>query len=318
MYITVCIHCLLLSLFVETLREDAQASDSLLPTYNHDDVDVLVDIVDNVKQWLICNNCNEGFFSRALVKLKSFKPICDEFSPCQILNILFYLHTISMVEGISIGKYFIPYALPLCATFKKLEPEVKPLLIVWKKEESTCNLFDSQDFVLSTIGHLLNQKRRKVAIPPPSPDFYRYRNAMSLKVTFEEQGHTLHIINCDTHVEIYFTGPKEYRPEVRTLFKEAIDKSSNTMHMKCNYEYAFACPKDEKCYCIVKESEGVVDCTLCPEPADITSKDMTYWSWFIICSSESGEFSNTASCTCHDARPCITYTTATCCLHAIA
>ena len=88
------------------------------------------------------------------------------------------------------------------------------------------------------------------------------------------------------------------------------------MHMKHNYIYAFACPKDKSCYCIVKESRGVVDCTLCPEPADITSKDMTYWSWFVISSSGSSEFSNTASCTCHDVRPCIAYTIATCCLHA--
>ena len=287
-------------------------SDLLALTYIVDD-DA---IATNVEQREI-NNLKDGFFNEdLLMKLNSYKSISNELASGHMIKLLLHLHIISEVEETSKGKYFIPYALPLCTTtVKKPEPEVKPLLVVWREEEDILPV--PQGLFPLTIGHLLNQKERKVVIPPSTSDFYKYRDTMSLRITIKEQSHTLHIVNCYTHIEVYFTGPKEYRPEVRTLFKKAIDESANAMHMKHNYIYAFACPKKESCYCIVKESKGVVDCTLCPEPADITSKDMTYWSWFIISSSSgSGEFSNTASCTCHDVRTCIVYTIATCCLHA--
>ena len=290
-------------------------SDLLALTYIVDD-DVLDAIATNVKQREI-NNLKDGFFNeKLLTKLNLYKSISNELASGHMIKLLLHLHIISEVEETSKGKYFIPYALPLCTTtIKKPEPEVKPLLVIWKEEEDILPV--PQGIFPLTIGHLLNQKERKVVIAPSTSDFYKYRDTMSLRITIKEQSHTLHIVNRYTHIEVYFTGPKEYCPEVRTLFKKAIDKSANAMHMKHNYIYAFACPKKESCYCIVKESCGVVDCTLCPEPADITSKDMTYWSWFIISSSSgSGEFSNTASCTCHDVRTCIVYTIATCCLHA--
>ena len=286
-------------------------SDLLALTYIVDD-DA---IANNVEQREI-NNLKDGFFNEdLLMKLNSYKSISNELASGHMIKLLLHLHIISEVEETSKGKYFIPYALPLCTTtVKKPEPEVKPLLVVWKEEEDILPV--PQGIFPLTIGHLLNQKERKVVIPPSTSDFYKYRDTMSLRITIKEQSHTLHIVNRYTHIEVYFTGPKEYCPEVRTLFKKAIDESANAMHMKHNYIYAFACPKKESCYCIVKESCGVVDCTLCPEPANITSKDMTYWSWFVISSSGSGEFSNTASCTCRDVRPCIVYTIATCCLHA--
>ena len=286
-------------------------SDLLALTYIVDD-DA---IATNVEQREI-NNLKDGFFNEdLLMKLNSYKSISNELASGHMIKLLLHLHIISEVEETSKGKYFIPYALPLCTTtVKKPEPEVKPLLVIWKEEEDILPV--PQGIFPLTIGHLLNQKERKVVIAPSTSDFYKYRDTMSLRITIKEQSHTLHIVNRYTHIEVYFTGPKKYRPEVRTLFKKAIDESANAMHMKHNYIYAFACPKKESCYCIVKESEGVVDCTLCPEPADITSKDMTYWSWFVISSSGSGEFSNTALCTCHDVRPCIAYTIITCCLHA--
>ena len=290
-------------------------SDLLALTYIVDNDDALDAIATNIKQRDI-NNLEDGFFNEELLtKLNSYKSISNELASGHMIKLLLHLHIISEVEETSKGKYFIPYALPLCTTtFKKPEPEVKPLLVVWKEEEDILPV--PQGIFPLTIGHLLNQKGRKVVIAPSTSDFYKYRDTMSLRITIKEQSHTLHIVNCYTHIEVYFTGPKNYRPEVRTLFQKAIDESADAMHMKHNYIYAFACPKKESCYCIVKESCGVVDCTLCPEPADITSKDMTYWSWLVISSSsESGEFSNTASCTCHDVRPCIAYTIATCCLH---
>ena len=279
-------------------------SDLLALTYIVDNDDALAAIATNVKQRDI-NNLEDGFFNEELLtKLNSYKSISNELASGHMIKLLLHLHIISEVEETSKGKYFIPYALPLCTTtFKKPEPEVKPLLVIWKEEEDILPV--PQGLFPLTIGHLLNQKERKVVIPPSTSDFYKYRDTMSLRITIKEQSHTLHIVNRYTHIEVYFTGPKKYRPEVRTLFQKAIDESADAMHMKHNYIYAFACPKKESCYCIVKESEGVVDCTLCPEPADITSKDMTYWSWFVDSSSESGEFSNTASCTCHDVRPCM-------------
>ena len=288
-------------------------SDLLALTYIVDD-DVLDAIATNVKQREI-NNLKDGFFNEELLaKLNSYKSISNELALGHMIKLLLHLHIVSEVEETSKGKYFIPYALPLCTTFKKPKPEVKPLLVIWKEEEDILPV--PQGIFPLTIGHLLNQKERKVVIAPSTSDFYKYRDTMSLRITIKEQSHTLHIVNRYTHIVVYFTGPKEYRPEVRTLFKKAIDESADAMHMKHNYIYAFACPKKESCYCIVKESCGVVDCTLCPEPADITSKDMTYWSWFISSSSGSSEFSNTASCTCHDVRTCIAYTITTCCLHA--
>ena len=292
-------------------------SDLLALTYIVDDDAIAA----NVKPMEI-NNLKDGFFNEELLtKFNSYQSISDELTSISddlchvIIKLLLHLHIISEVEETSKGKYFIPYALPLCTAFAKPESEVKPLLAVWKEEEHFLPV--PQGIFPLTIGRLLNQKEKKIIIPPSSPHYYKYRNAMSLKVTIEGKSHTLHIVNRYTHIEFCFTGPKKYRPEVRALFQKAIDESADAMHMKHNYAFAFACPKDKNCCCIIKEN-FVLDCTQCPKSVDITIKDMTYWSWLFTCSSESGEFSNTALCTCHDVRPCIVYTIATCCLHAIA
>ncbi|XP_019860038.1 PREDICTED: uncharacterized protein LOC109588307 [Amphimedon queenslandica] len=103
---------------------------------------------------------------------------------------------------------------------------------------------------------------------------------MSLKITFKGKEDTLHLINCYTHIEVYFTGPTQHCPLVRKLLTTAIDNSSDAMHLKHNYVNAFACPsKRSSCYCIVRSSGdgNIVNCTVCPVSATISSD---HWYWF--------------------------------------
>ena len=88
----------------------------------------------------------------------------------------------------------------------------EPLLIVWREEESEQILPVPQGIFPLTIIHLLNQKQHVPKIPLSTKDCYKYRDAMSLKITFIQQ-HILHIINRYTHIEVYFTGPPEHCPQ---------------------------------------------------------------------------------------------------------
>ena len=65
-------------------------------------------------------------------------------------------------------------------------------------------------------------------------------------------------------------------PQVRQLVIEAIDRSTEKMHMNRNHVTAFSCPiKDENCYCIVDEVHKVVNCTMSAQSLDIF--DDHYW-----------------------------------------
>ena len=189
-------------------------------------------------------------------------------------------------------KYFIPYALPSYTTFTKPKSEAKPLLIVWKEGPHGDVLPVPQGIFPLTISHLLNQEETKDSNPSITAEhFYKYRNAMSLRVTIEEQSHTLHIVNCYTHIEVYFIGPEEYRPDIRILLTKAIDKSADAMHIRCTYVNAFHCPNNKSCYCsVTNESSCVTNCILCLNQANI--KDKSYWSWFITSSSTSSKLLN--------------------------
>ena len=102
---------------------------------------------------------------------------------------------------------------------------------------------------------------------------------MSLKITFIRD-YILHIINRYTHFEVYFAGPPEHCPQVCQLVIEAIDHSTEKMHMKHNHVTAFSCPKKKNCYCIVNEVHKVVNCTMCPKSVDIRPDIDHYWCWF--------------------------------------
>ena len=228
----------------------------------------------------VTNNLKEGFFNKDIfdhLKSKADVFLESHFQLPDLVKLLLHLHIITEVVDNDKGRYFIPYALPSydVVTPKMKDTDAKPLLIVWRKEESEQILPVPQGIFPLTIVHLLNQKQHVTKIPPTTKDCYKYRDAMSLKITFIQQ-HILHIINCYTHFEVYFAGPPEHCPQVRQLVIEAIDRSTEKMHMNHNHVTAFSCPKKKNCYCIVDEVHKVVNCTMCPKSADIRP-DIDRW-----------------------------------------
>ena len=229
----------------------------------------------------VTNNLKEGFFNKDIFDhLKSKADIFSQpqFQLPDLVKLLLHLHIITEVVDNHKGRYFIPYALPSyddLVTLKMEDTDAKPLLIVWKEQQI---LPVPQGIFPLTIVHLLNQKQHVTEIPPSKPDCYKYRDAMSLKITFSDS-HILHIINRYTHIEVYFAGPPEHCPQVCQLVIEAIDRSTEKMHMKHNHVTAFSCPQDKNCYCIVDKFPSVTNCT-CRGSADIIKKDQHYCCWF--------------------------------------
>ena len=224
----------------------------------------------------VTNNLKEGFFNEDIFYLLKSK--VDVFSQPQfqlpdLVKLLLHLHIITKVVDNHMGRYFIPYALPsydLMIAPKMEHTDAKPFLIVWMEQQI---LPVPQGIFPLTIVHLLNQKH--VKIPPSKPDYYKYRDVMSLKITFLDS-HILHIINCYTHIEVYFTGPLEHCSQVRQLVIEAIDCSTEKMHLNHNHVTAFSCPQNKNCYCIVDEVHKVINCAMCAELPDIRP-DIGHW-----------------------------------------
>ena len=232
----------------------------------------------------VTNNLKEGFFNEDI--FDHWKSKDDVFSQPQfqlpdLVKLLLHLHIITEVEGSDEGSYFIPYALPSYDNLVSPHAHAKPLLIVWREQNRKIEqiLPVPQGIFPLTIVHILNQKQHVTKIPPSTKDCYKYRDAMSLKITFIRH-HILHIINRYTHIEVYFAGPPEHCPQVRQLVIEAIDRSAEKMHMNRNHVTAFSCPQDKNCYCIVNEVHKVVNCTMCPKSADIRPDIGRYWCWF--------------------------------------
>ena len=229
----------------------------------------------------VTNNLKKGFFNMNIFDfLKSKEDVFSQpqFQLPDLVKLLLHLHIITEIEGIDEGSYFIPYALPSYDTLFAPQTCAKPLLIVWREQKCKSKqiLPVPQGIFPLTIVHLLNQELFE--IPPSAPDYFKYRDAMSLKITFVQQ-HTLHIINRYTHIEIYFTGPSKYCPHVRQLVIEAINSSTEKMHMEHNHVTAFSCPiKVDNCYCVVDEVHKVVNCTMCAQSPDNIDDD--YWCWF--------------------------------------
>ena len=228
----------------------------------------------------VTNNLKEGFFNKDIfdhLKSKDDVFLQPQFQLPDLVKLLLHLHIITEVEGNDEGSYFIPYALPSYDNLVAPRTHAKPLLIVWREEKYKIEqiLPVPQGIFPLTIVHLLNQKQHVTKIPPSTKDCYKYRDAMSLKITLVQQ-HILHIINRYTHIEVYFTGPPEHCPQVRQLVIKAIDHSTEKMHMKHNHVTAFSCPKKKNCYCIVDEVHRVVNCTMCPKSADIRP-DIDRW-----------------------------------------
>ena len=228
----------------------------------------------------VTNNLKKGFFNEDIfdhLKSKVEVFLQPQFQLPDLVKLLLHLHIITEVEGNDEGSYFIPYALPSYDNLVAPHAHAKPLLIVWREQKCKIEqiLPVPQGIFPLTIIHLLNQEQHFTTIPPSTKDCYKYRDAMSLKITFIQQ-HILHIINRYTHFEVYFTGPPEHCPQVRQLVIEAIDRSTEKIHMNHNHVTAFSCPKDKNCYCIVNEVHKVVNCTMCAESADIRP-DIDRW-----------------------------------------
>ncbi|XP_019854023.1 PREDICTED: uncharacterized protein LOC109583212 [Amphimedon queenslandica] len=228
-------------------------------------------------------NLKEGFFNEDIfehLKSKSVVFSLPEFQLSDLIKLLLHLNIITKLEDEQKGHYFIPYALPSYNEPVSVEEtNAKPLLIVWREEKSEEILPVPTGLFPLTIVHLLNQKECVTKISPSTSEYYKFRDAISLKITFTQK-HTLHLINRYTHIEVYFTGPTQHCPLVRKLLTTAIDDSSDAMHLKHNYVNAFACPsKRNSCYCIVGFSKDVhfINCTVCCESATISND---HWAWF--------------------------------------
>ena len=247
-------------------------------------------LVNPVSQ-TVMNNLKEGFFNEDIFEvLKSKAEVFSlpEFQLSDLIRLLLHLNIITKLEDEQKGQYFIPYALPSYNEPVSIkETNAKPLVIVWREEKSEEILPVPTGLFPLTIIHLLNQKEYVTKISPSTSGYYKFRDAMSLRMTFKGKEDTLHLINRYTHIKVYFTGPTEHCPLVRKLITTAIDDSSDAMHLKHNHVNAFACPtKSTSCYCIVRSSEdgNIVNCTVCPVSATVSSD---HWYWF-----ESGMYTN--------------------------
>ena len=254
-------------------------------------IDALASITDEPLPPKITKNLKEGFFNEDVferLKSKSVVFSLPEFQLSDLIRLLLHLNIITKLEDEQKGHYFIPYALPSYNEPVSIkETNAKPLVIVWREEKSEEILPVPTGLFPLTIVHLLNQKEYVTKISPSTSEYYKFRDAMSLKITFKGKEDTLHLINRYTHIEVYFTGPTDHCPLVRKLITTAIDNSSDAMHLKHNHVNAFACPtKSTSCYCIVRSSEdgNIVNCTVCPVSATVSSD---HWYWF-----ESGMYTN--------------------------
>ena len=236
-------------------------------------------LVNPVSQ-IITNNLKEGFFNENIfecLKSKSVVFSLPEFQLSDLIRLLLHLNIITKLEDEQKGHYFIPYALPSYnEPVSVKETNAKPLLIVWRENKV---LPVPTGLLPLTIVHLLNQEEYITISSSMSSEYYKFRDAMSLKITFKGKEHTLHLINRYTHIEVCFTGPTEHCPLVRKLITTAIDNSSDAMHLKHNYVNAFGCPKNSNCYCIVSSNEDghFVNCTVCSESATVSNN---HWYWF--------------------------------------
>ncbi|XP_019854901.1 PREDICTED: uncharacterized protein LOC100636542 [Amphimedon queenslandica] len=229
--------------------------------------------------------CNTGFFQEKLLyhlksDVKVFFP--PHFEPSHLIRLLIHLCVITKGKE---GDYFFPYALQSYTNLSVPQTETKPLLIVWKLEKPTPHLPVPGGIFPQLITHLLNQNELsfKVEFPPLQPQYYRYRDALSLWISIKGKRYTLHIINRYTHIEVYYNGStkeaKENCPYIREVVMAAVDTSADAINIIPSHSNAFFCPKKKNCYCVVEENY-FVNCTLCTRSADISEDDDSYWCWF--------------------------------------
>ena len=195
----------------------------------------------------------KGFFrENLLTNLKASSEVFSNyFQPSHLIKILHHLNIITPVHGNEKGDYFIPYALPsytakgLCIPVKN-PIDAKPLhFLYWNKQNDQFLPIPHGVFPL-TVVNLLNQKQFNVIIP--SEGFYLCRDAMSLLIEMNETYHTLHIVSMYSHIEVYYTGPRNNCAKVRELIIEAIKDSSKAINIAREYIHsAFSCQYRTNC-----------------------------------------------------------------------
>ena len=224
-----------------------------------------------------------GLFKKALLEETARKQqnFNKDFQSSHIIELLMHLHIITKVENRDEGDYFFPCALPSRDKPSPPSKKVQPLLIAWKIDNSgTTTLAIPQGLFPLTIVHLLERKKDEVDFfPPGNNNYYRYLDAMSLFIYDE---HLVHIINCYTHIEIHFPdGRKDSCQEIRELVTGAIKNSCKDLNCKDDHIFAFKCPKEEKCYCIIEEDKSSTRCTQCrPHCKVLQGDDDSYRCWF--------------------------------------
>ncbi|XP_019860206.1 PREDICTED: uncharacterized protein LOC109588488 [Amphimedon queenslandica] len=105
---------------------------------------------------------------------------------------------------------------------------------------------------------------------------------MSLRVYND---HHIHIINRYTHIEIHFRGDcKDSCQSICKLVTKAIKKSRKDLNVDDDHIFAFKCPQNKQCYCIVqkddKSSTWYSHCTLCETKYKVLERDNSYKCWF--------------------------------------
>ncbi|XP_019860267.1 PREDICTED: uncharacterized protein LOC109588562 [Amphimedon queenslandica] len=214
--------------------------------------------------------------------------IHDSFKSSHMITLLLHLHIIAKVENREEGDYFFPCALP---SYDKLNPaptEIQPLLIAWEiKNSGTTNLAIPQGLFPLTIVHLLEQKDI-VDFSPVGKEYYKYHDAMSLRVYND---HFIHIINRYTHIEIHFRSDcKNSCLKIRELVTDAIKKSRKDLNVDTDHIFAFKCPQKD-CYFIVQKNESsswYSHCTHCETQCKVLESDDSYRCWFFSDSSSLG------------------------------
>ena len=227
---------------------------------------------------------NVGFLKEELLTnyfISLFSP--PHFEPSHLIKLLIHLHVIASGED---GDYFFPCALQSYTEPPEPQTDTKPLLIVWQDNDGINTLPVPQGMFPLLITHLLSHKDDscKVDFPPLDPQYYKYRDALSLWIFIKRKRYTLHIINRYTHIEVYFVGSvkkaKENCPYIRKLVMNAVSDSADAINVEHNHVNAFSCPKRRTCYSVVDvEGEDFeTNCTSCAESADISGD--IYWCWF--------------------------------------
>ena len=227
---------------------------------------------------------NVGFFKEKLLT-NHFKSLFSppHFEPSHLLELLIHLRIIASGED---GDYFFPCALQSYTEPPAPQTDTKPLLIVWQDNDGINTLPVPQGMFPLVITHLLSHKDDscKVDFPPLDPQYYKYRDALSLWIFIKRKRYTLHIINRYTHIEVYFVGSvkkaKENCSYICELVMNAVSESAEAINVEHNHVNAFSCPKRRTCYSVVDvEGEDFeINCTSCAESADISGD--IYWSWF--------------------------------------